>query len=73
MESDEKATYLRCKKVTKNGTISKAITVAEINSARSTGVPQLEILEGVAYFVWTISIDDKNQLKSVKFNLDGVN
>lgn len=73
MESDEKATYLRCNKVTKNGTISKAITVAEINSARSTGVPQLEILDGVAYFVWTISVNDKNQLKSVKFNLDEVN
>ncbi len=73
MESDEKGTYLRCKKVTKNGTVSKAITVSEINSARSTGVPQLEILDGVAYFVWTVSIDGKNQLKSVKFKLEEVN
>ena len=72
MESDEKGTYLRCKRVAKNGTVSKAITVSEINSGRSTGVPQLEVLNNYAYLVWTISIDKKNQLKSVKFNLDGI-
>jgi hypothetical protein len=73
MESDEKGTYLRCKRVASNGVTSKAITISEINSGRNTGVPQLEILERVAYFVWTISVDDKNQLKSVRFNLDGLN
>jgi len=73
MESDENGTYLRCKKVHANGTISKAITISEINSGRSTGVPQLEILNNDGYLVWTISVDEKNQLKSVRFNLDGVN
>ena len=72
MESDEKGTYLRCKKVAKDGVMSKAITVSEINSGRSTGVPQLEVLGGVAYFVWTISIDGKNQLKSVKIDVDTI-
>ena len=70
METDDVGTYLRCKRVAKNGTVSKAITISEINSGRSTGVPQLEILNGFAYFVWTISIDDKNQLKSVKIDLN---
>mgnify|MGYP005989593001 FL=1 len=72
MESDDSGTYLRCKKVAKKGTVSKAITVSEINSGRKTGVPQLEVLDGFAYFVWTISIDDKNQLKSVKIDLNSI-
>jgi len=72
MESDEADTYLRCKKVHKNGTVSEAITISKINSGRSTGVPQLEIMDGFAYMVWTISIEKKNQLKAVKFNLDGI-
>ena len=72
MESDANGTYLRCKKVNKNGKVSKAITVSKINSGRNTGVPQLEILKNDAYLVWTISIDEKNQLKSVRFNLDGM-
>ena len=72
MESDANGTYLRCKKVNKNGKVSNAITVSKINSGRNTGVPQLEILKNDAYLVWTISIDEKNQLKSVRFNLDGM-
>jgi hypothetical protein len=31
-----------------------------------------EVLINDAYLVWTISIDKKNQLKSVRFNLDGI-
>lgn len=72
METDDFGTYLRCKKVAKNGEVSEAITVAEINSGRSTGVPQLEIMNGFAYMVWTVSVENKNQLKAVKFNIDGV-
>jgi hypothetical protein len=72
MESDENTTYLRCKKVSKDGKVSKAITISDISSGRSTGVPQLEISNNTAYVVWTISVDKKNQLKTVKFDLDGV-
>ena len=73
MESDDNNTYLRVKKVSKNGKASKAITISDISSGRSTGVPQLEIMDGFAFMVWTISIDKKNQLKTVKFGLDGIN
>ncbi len=73
MESDENSTYLRCKKVSKDGKVSKAITISDISSGRSTGVPQLETSNNTAYVVWTISVDKKNQLKTVKFDLDGVN
>jgi len=72
METDDYGTYLRCKKVTRNGKVSKAITVAEINSGRSTGVPQLEIMNGIAYLVWTVAVENKNQLKAVTFNVAGV-
>ena len=69
MESDENTTYLRCKKVSKQGAVSEAITISEISSGRSTGVPQLEIVNNNAFMVWTISIEKKNQLKSVQFSL----
>ena len=69
MESDENKTYFRCKRVAKDGAVSKAITISEISSDRNTGVPQLEIVNNTAYVVWTTSIDKKNQLKSVKFSL----
>ena len=71
MESDEMKTYLRCKKVSVSGEVSKTFTISEINASRSTGVPQLEILNNEAYIVWTISNDKKNQIKTVKFNLNG--
>ena len=69
MESDENNTYLRCKRVAKDGSVSEAITISEISGARNTGVPQLEIVNGIVYVVWTTTINKKNQLKSVKFSL----
>ena len=72
MESENDTTYLRTKKVHKNRTISKAITVSKIASGRNTGVPQLEIIGNEAYLVWTVTVDEKNQLKMVKFNVDEV-
>jgi hypothetical protein len=69
MESDENKTYLRCKRVSKQGVVSKAITISEISSGRSTGVPQLEIVNNTAFVVWTISVEKKNQLRSVQFSL----
>ncbi len=72
METDNNTTYLRCKKIGNDRTVSKAITISKINSGRNTGVPQLEISGNDAYVVWTISVEGKNQLKIVKFNLDGI-
>lgn len=72
MEKDEKGTFLKCKKVALDGTISDAFVISEIGGSRSTGVPQLEIFENEVYAVWTVSVDKKNQLKSVKFNIEGL-
>lgn len=70
MEKDEKGTFLKCKKVGIDGRVSKAFVISEIGGSRSTGVPQLEIFKNEVHVVWTVSVDKKNQLKSVKFNAD---
>lgn len=72
MEKDEKGTFLKSKKVALDGTISDAFVISEIGGSRSTGVPQLEIFKNEVYAVWTVSVDKKNQLKSVKFNIEGL-
>ncbi len=41
MEVNNEETYLKCKKVHKNGNVSEAITISKIDGSRSTGVPQL--------------------------------
>ena len=68
MEVDDVGTYLKVKKVSLDGKVSEAFTVSEIDGGRNTGVPQLEIMKGEVFLVWTISIEGKNQLKSVKLD-----
>ena len=68
MEVDDIGTYLRIKKVSVNGEISKPITVSKIDGGRNTGVPQLEIINNEIFIVWTISLDGINQLKSIKLS-----
>ena len=68
IEFDDNATYLKVKKVSVEGEVSKAFTISVIDSGRDTGVPQLEVMDNVVYLVWTNVLDGKNQLKSVKFN-----
>jgi len=72
METDDVGTYLRGKKVSIDGKVSKAITISEIDGGRNTGVPQLEVIGNEVFVVWTTSVDEKNQLKSVKFNANGI-
>lgn len=68
MEKDDAGTFLKCKKVNLNGAISKAFVISEINGSRGTGVPQLELFNDEVVVVWTVAVNKKNQLKSVKFN-----
>ena len=68
MEVEDFETYLRIKKVSINGDVSKPITISKINGGRSTGVPQLEILEDDIFIVWTVFENGNNQLKTVKFS-----
>ena len=68
MELDDHGTYLKIKKVSIDGKVSEAKTIAVIDEGRNSGVPQLEIIKGNVFLAWTYSVDGKNQLKSVKFN-----
>ena len=68
MEGDDDGTYLRIKKVSLDGKVSKPITISRIDGGRSTGVPQLEILNDEIFIVWTVSEDEMNQLKTVKLS-----
>ena len=68
MEVDEIGTYLRIKKVSADGKISKPITISKIDRGRNTGVPQLEIINNEIFIVWTISVEGMNQLKSIKLS-----
>ena len=68
MEGDDDGTYLRIKKVSLDGKVSEPITISRIDGGRSTGVPQLEILNDEIFIVWTVSEDEINQLKTVKLS-----
>jgi hypothetical protein len=68
MEFDISGTYLRIKKISTAGEVSKPITISKIDGGRGSGVPQLEILNNDIFIVWTVSENDLNQLKSVKLN-----
>ena len=68
IEGDDVGTYLRIKKVSIDGKISAPITISKIDGGRSTGVPQLEILDNEAFIVWTVFEGEKNQLKTVKLS-----
>ena len=68
IEGDDVGTYLRIKKVSIDGKVSAPITISKIDGGRSTGVPQLEILNNEIFIVWTVFIDEKNQLKTVKLS-----
>ena len=68
MEGDDVGTYLRIKKVSIDGKVSEPITISKIDGGRNTGVPQLEIFNSEIFIVWTVFVDEKNQLKSVKLS-----
>ena len=68
MEVDETGTYLKIKKISINGKVSKPITISKIDGGRNTGVPQLEIINNDIFIVWTTTINGINQLKSIKLS-----
>ena len=72
MEGDDDGTFLRIKKVSIDGKVSKPITISKIDGGRGTGVPQLEILDDEIFIVWTVSEDGINQLKTVKLGSENI-
>ena len=49
-------------------TYSLTLEPTESSCTFFTGVPQLEIMDSEVFLVWTISIEGKNQLKSVRLD-----
>ena len=72
MEGNDDGTYLRIKKVSIDGKVSRPITISKIDSGRGTGVPQLEILDDEIFIVWTVFDDESNQLKTVRLYSEDV-
>ena len=72
IEVDDVGTYLRIKKVSIDGNVSAPITISQIDGGRNTGVPQLEIFNDEVFVVWTVSVNEKNQLKSVKLSPENI-
>ena len=68
MEGDGDGTYLRIKKISIDGNVSKPITISKIDDGRGTGVPQLEIVDDEIFIVWTVYDNESNQLKTVRLN-----
>jgi hypothetical protein len=68
MEGDYDNTYLRIKKVSVDGKVTKPITISKIDGGRNTGVPQLEIFNNEVFLVWTVFENETNQLKTVKLS-----
>ena len=68
MEGDGDGTYLRIKKISIDGKVSKPITISKIDEGRGTGVPQLEIVDDEIFIVWTVYDNESNQLKTVRLN-----
>ena len=68
IEGDDVGTYLRIKKISIDGKVSAPITISKIDGGRSTGVPQLEILDNEVFIVWTVFEGKKSQLKTVKLS-----
>ena len=68
MEGDGDGTYLKIKKISIDGKVSKPITISKIDDGRGTGVPQLEILDDEIFIVWTVYDNESNQLKTVRLN-----
>ncbi len=53
METVEGSTYLMAVKVNRSGVISKPLVISEMDAARSSGFPQMELVGDKLFFAWT--------------------
>lgn len=67
--SENNQTVLKVAKVNLDGTVDKSFVVAQFDSSRSSGFPQLEILRDKAYLVWTDVSGENPILKTAYLEL----
>ena len=65
---DEKS-QIKAIAVNSTGIIGNPIVISETNSSRSSGFPQMELLENQLHFAWTTSQDDRHHIKHAKVSL----
>lgn len=54
--------------VTKNGRLGEPIEIAKTSAARSSGFPQMELINGRLYFAWTHVSDEGNSVRLKSMN-----
>ena len=72
MEFDGDYAFLKVKKVSVDGKVSKPFIVSKIDAGRNTGVPQLEIINNDVFLAWTTSVNGRNSLKTKKINSNSI-
>ena len=70
--SEDSKTVIKVVKVHISGKKKEAVVVSEFNPSRSSGFPQLEILNNKAYFAWTDVLDDEPTIKTAYIQLDNL-
>ena len=73
MESSEDMALLKIAKVGIDGNIEKIFTVGEIAASRSTGFPQMELVDGQIYMAWNDLKNDKTKVKVFSLSLEALN
>jgi len=73
MESSKEMAQLKLAKVGIGGNIEKIISIQEISADRSTGFPQLELVDDQIYMAWNEMKDDKPMVKMVRLSFDVLN
>jgi len=73
MESSKEMAQLKLAKVGIGGNIEKIISIQEISADRSTGFPQLELVDDQIYLAWNEMKDDKPMVKMMRLSFDVLN
>lgn len=72
MEDDEHNTYIKFRTVDITGQLGEVLTVTTTDAARSSGFPQMAVLNGNVYFAWTSFEDDKLSVKTKFINTNSI-
>ncbi len=63
MESTGNAAEIKVVKVNSNGKKQQPIIITELSAARTSGFPQLEIINDIVYMAWNNIIDNQSNIK----------
>ena len=70
MESTENGADIKAIKVNSNGTKHEPIVVASLSAARSSGFPQMELVNDTVYFAWNDISDNQPVIKMSSIVID---